>query len=91
MMNPSKGFQRLEKAIENSLVFNRADVHHDPSDAYNTFTKNNTMSDGQHRTPLPTLGKKASSSDGPHVVTGAYKPLNEVYEPVLDVPVGVHG
>ena len=91
MMNPSKGFQKIEKAIENSFeVFNRADVHHDPSNIYITpSTKNeyDTDASSEHRTPLPTLGKKASSSDGPHVVTGAYKPLNEVYEPVLDVPV----
>ena len=88
MMNPSKGFQKIEKAIENSFeVFNRADVHHDPSNSYNTFHQERYDTTTEHRTPLPTLGKKASSSDGPHVVTGAYKPLNEVYEPVLDVPV----
>ena len=42
--------------------------------------------------PLPSLGassssKKASNNGGPHVQYGAYKALNEVYEPVLDVPV----
>ena len=43
--------------------------------------------------PLPSLGggasssKKSSNNGGPHVQYGAYKALNEVYEPVLDVPV----
>ena len=42
--------------------------------------------------PLPSLGassssKKASNNGGPHVQYGAYKALNDVYEPVLDVPV----
>jgi len=75
-MNPVR---KIERAIENSFeVFSRADVHHDPSKLASSSYFDT------ERTPLPTLGKK---EDGPHVVHGAYKPLNEVYEPVLDVPV----
>ena len=58
MMNPSKGFQKIEKAIENSFeVFNRADVHHDPSNRTTPSTKNNTI---RRRTPntVANLGRK---------------------------------